>query len=110
MYSKKGSVYKLPAGWFINHSPAEFINCDLLVKFKGLLCGILQKEGKVKTKFLAARQFINPTQAPSLSAASEGLQEKKNTIHQIFTLSNLVSVLGILREMPAKKFYWSVFR
>ena len=42
MYSKKGGVYKLHAGWFINRTPGEFINSGLFIKFikfKGLLCG-----------------------------------------------------------------------
>ena len=26
MYSKKGVVYKLHAGWFINRTPGEFVN------------------------------------------------------------------------------------
>ena len=37
-YSKKGVVDKLHAGWFINRTPGEFINCGLFIKFKGLLC------------------------------------------------------------------------
>ena len=36
---KEGMVYKLHTGWFINRTPGEFINRDLFVKFKGLLCG-----------------------------------------------------------------------
>ena len=47
MYSKKGVVYKLHAGWFINCTPREFINSGLFIKFKGFLCGNPQKEGKV---------------------------------------------------------------
>ena len=34
MYSEKRVVYKLHAGWFINHI-GEFINCDLLTDFSG---------------------------------------------------------------------------
>ena len=33
--------------------------------------------GKFNAQFLATRQFISPTQAPWLSAASEGLQNRK---------------------------------
>ena len=90
MYSKKEVVYKLHAGWFINRAPGEFINRGLFIKFKVLLCGNpTERGGKFNTKFLAARQFISPTQAPRLSAASEGLQNnRKNAIHQIFTLSS----------------------
>ena len=42
-----------------------------------------RKRGNFDTKFLAARQLISPTQAPWLSAASEGLQNrtKHNTSH-----------------------------
>ena len=36
-----------------------------------------RKRGKFKTKCLTARQFISPTQAPCLSAASAGLQDGK---------------------------------
>ena len=67
MYSEKGVVYKLHAGWFINRSAGEFINCGLLSNLKVFSAEILQKEGspgEFKTKFLAASQFINPTQAP----------------------------------------------
>ena len=39
MYSEKGVVYKLHAGWFINRTPGEFIKWGLFIKFRGLLCG-----------------------------------------------------------------------
>ena len=52
------------AGWFINRTSGEFINCGLFIKFKGLLWTSYRKRGKFKTTCLAARQFINPTQAP----------------------------------------------
>ena len=39
MHSKKGVVYKLHAGGFINRTPGEFINSNLLIKFEGLPCG-----------------------------------------------------------------------
>ena len=55
MYSKKGVVYKLRAGWFTNRTPGEFINWGLFIKFKGLLCE--NPSGEFNTKFLAARQF-----------------------------------------------------
>ena len=64
MYCKKGVVYKLHAGWFINRTPGGFINCGLLLNLKVFSVEILQKEGKFDTKFLAARQFISPNQAP----------------------------------------------
>ena len=35
MYSKKGVVYKLHAGWFINRTPGEFTNWGRFIKFKG---------------------------------------------------------------------------
>ena len=47
MYSKNGAVYKLHAGWFINRTSAELINRGLFIESKGLLYGILQKEGKI---------------------------------------------------------------
>ena len=47
MYSKKGVVYKLHAGWFINRTPGEFIKCGLFSKFKGLLCGNSTERGEV---------------------------------------------------------------
>ena len=37
MYSKKGVVYKLHAGRFINHTPGESRNCGLFIQFRGLL-------------------------------------------------------------------------
>ena len=47
----------------MNRTPGEFINRGL--KFKGLsLRKSYRQRGKFKTKFLATRQFINPTQAP----------------------------------------------
>ena len=36
-----------------------------------------RKKGHFNTKFLAARRFISPTQVPSVSAAREGLQDRK---------------------------------
>ena len=85
--SKKGVVYKLYTGWFINGTPGDFINRGLFIKFKGLLCGNPRKKQKFNTKFLAAKQFISHTQAPWLSAASEGLQDRKT-----YNTSNIYSV------------------
>ena len=64
MYSKKEVVYKLHAGWFINRTPGKFINWFFLLNLKVLSVEILQKRGKFATKFLAARQFMSPIQAP----------------------------------------------
>ena len=47
MYSKKGVVYKLHAGWFINRTPGEFINRGLFINLKVFSVEILQKEMKV---------------------------------------------------------------
>ena len=47
MYSKKGVVYKLHAGWFINRTPGEFIIGVFLLNLKVFSLEILQKEGKV---------------------------------------------------------------
>ena len=91
MYSEKEVVYKLHAGWFINRT--EFINWGLCIKFKGLLCGNSRERGESLIPNFWPPGFISPTQAPRLSAASEGLQNRKNTIHQIFTLSNVNSQL-----------------
>ena len=47
-----------------------------------------RKSGEFNTKFLAARQFISPTQAPWLPAASEGLQNrKKYNTSKIYTVN-----------------------
>ena len=46
MYHNKGVVYKLHAGWFINHTPVEFINQGHFIKFEGLLCGNATEKGK----------------------------------------------------------------
>ena len=46
MYCKKGSVYKLPAGWFINRTPGGVYNCGLFIKFEGLLCGNPTERGE----------------------------------------------------------------
>ena len=55
-----------------------------------------RERGKFKTKFLATRQLINPTQAPSLSAASEGLQDRKK-----YNASSIYIVnLGPARPRP----------
>ena len=49
MYSKKGVVYKLHTGWFINRTPGEFINQGLfIINLKVFSVEILQKEGKVQ--------------------------------------------------------------
>ena len=83
---QKGVVYKLHAGWFISRIPGEFINSGLFINFKGLVCG--NPTERADTKFLAARQFISPTQGPSLSAASKGLQDrKKYNTSNIYTVS-----------------------
>ena len=87
---KKGVVYKSHAGWFINHTPGEFINQNVLIKFGGFHCRnsiVYRKRGKFNTNFLAARQFISPTQRPWLSAASEGLQNRKK-----YNTSNIYTV------------------
>ena len=39
MYSKTGVVSKLHAGRFINRTSGEFVNWDLSIVFKRLLCG-----------------------------------------------------------------------
>ena len=68
MYSTKGVVYKLHAGWFINRTQGEFINWGLLLSLRVFSVEMLQREReqKVNIKFLAARQFISvsPAQAP----------------------------------------------
>ena len=46
MYTKKGVVHKLHAGWLINRIPGEFINQGLFTKFKGLLCGAPTESGE----------------------------------------------------------------
>ena len=46
MYNKKGVVYKLHAGCFINRPPGKSINWGLLIKFKGLLCGYPIERGE----------------------------------------------------------------
>ena len=46
MYSKKGVVYKLYAGWFINRTPGEFMNWGLFIKFEGLLCANPTERGE----------------------------------------------------------------
>ena len=43
---QKRVVYKLHAGWFINRTLGEFINCGLLLNLKVLSVEILQKEGE----------------------------------------------------------------
>ena len=47
MYSKKGVVYKLHAGWFIKSPPGEFINRALILNLEVFSVEILQKERKV---------------------------------------------------------------
>ena len=48
MYSKKGVVYKLHAGWFINRTPGEFINLGHFIIFEGLVlvCGTPTERGE----------------------------------------------------------------
>ena len=38
MYSQKGVVYKLHAGWFMNRTPGEFINWGLFIKGRHRYC------------------------------------------------------------------------
>ena len=69
---------KLHAGWFLNRTRGSFSTRVFLIKYKGLFCGNpTERGGKFNTKFLAARQFISPTQTPWFSAASEGLRDRK---------------------------------
>ena len=56
MYSKKGVVYKLHAGWFINRTPGEFINWGLFIKLKGLLCG--NPTERAESLILSARRAV----------------------------------------------------
>ena len=77
--------------------PGEFINWGLLLNLKVLSVEILQREGKFNTKFLAARQFISPTQAPWLYAASEGLQDRKK-----YNTSNIYTV----KKSSKPNFLW----
>ena len=57
IYSTAGVVYKLHAGWSINRTPGEFMNCGLYIKCKGLLCGNPTEGRKFKTKF-SGRQAV----------------------------------------------------
>ena len=46
MYSKKGVVFKLHAGQFIDRAPGEIIKWGLFIKFEGLLCGNPTERGE----------------------------------------------------------------
>ena len=84
MHSNKGVVYKLHARWFINRTPVEFINRGPLFNLKVFSVEILQKEGKSNTKCLAARRHCD------FLPQARGFRTGKDTIHQIFTLSNFL--------------------
>ena len=87
MYSKKGVVYKLQAGWFINRTPGGVINCGLSIKFKGLLCGTPTERGEsLKLNFWPpSSSLIQPRHLDCLPQA-RGFRTGKNTIHQAVTL------------------------
>ena len=55
--SKKGVVYKLHAGWFINHTQGEFVNWCILSNLRVFSVEILQKEGNVKDS-MSGRQAV----------------------------------------------------
>ena len=48
MFSNKGVVYKLRAGWFVNCIPGEFIKPGLLVSLKVFSVEMYRKRGKLK--------------------------------------------------------------
>ena len=85
MYSKKGVVYKLHAGWFIKRTRG--INCGLSIKFEGSLCGNPTERGE-------SLILNSGHQTVYKSAASKGLQDRKNTIHQVSTLSKIDTFQG----------------
>ena len=42
----RGVVYELHGGCFINHNPGEFVNPNLFIKLKALLCGHRTERGE----------------------------------------------------------------
>ena len=100
---KQGSLQAARRAIYKSPPPGEFMNWGLFIKFKGLLCGDpTEKRGKFNTKFLAARQFISPIQAPWLCAASKGLQErKKYNTSSIYT----VKILKSFPEGPTRHLF-----
>ena len=100
--ANKGVVYKLHAGWFINRTPGGGYKLgSLFIKFKSLLCGNPTERGerKFNINFLAARQFISPTQAPWLSPASKGLQDRKQyNTSSIYTVNMSDSIFMRTRQ------------
>ena len=78
-----GNFYRLRSFYYIERS-------SLWKSFR--------KRGKFKTHFLAARQFINPTQAPWWSAANKGHQdrEKYNTL-SFYTVNTRPNMTNFVR-------------
>ena len=58
-----------PGGAYKPGSFIEFQGFSLWISYR--------RKGKFKTKVLAARWFVSLAQAPPLSAAGEGLQDRK---------------------------------
>ena len=88
MYRKKGVVYKLRAGWFINRTLGEFINCGLPIKFRGLLVGNSTERGEgFKLNFwLPGSLEVQPGHLECLLQV-RGFRTGKNAKHQVFALS-----------------------
>ena len=95
MYSKKGVVYKLHAGWFINRTPGEFINRGHFIKFKGFLCGNPTEKGEslVLNFRPPGSLYVQPRHRDCLPQA-RGFRTGKNTIHQLFTLKKRTDARG----------------
>ena len=88
MYWKNGVVYKLHAGWFINRTPGELVNCGLFIKFKGLLCGNHTERGEsLKLNFWPPGSLQIHLRHHDCLPQVRGFRTGKNTIHQVFALS-----------------------
>ena len=81
-----------------NNTPGDFINQGLLLKLKVFFVEILQKEGKFKTKLLAAREFISPPQGALIVCRKRGAsgQEKHFAIDTEITWSETIALLNWL--------------
>ena len=106
---KKGVVCKLHVATKFAPPPRQFINWGLLVKMKGILCGNpAAREGKFKTKLLAARQFISPPQGALIVCRKREASGQKNYYTSSIYIETSPTPYRKLRPLRARSVLGSV--